>query len=111
MIFSWCCKKSADIIFLQETHSKKETERQWKREWGFEIMLSHGSCNSRGVAILLKRGVDFSIQSKILDPLGHFIIVKARITDTTYVLINIYGPNKDKEISKFFKDLTTVLKN
>ena len=73
-------------------------------------MLSHGSCNSRGVAILLKRGVDFSVQSKILDPMGRFIILKADITDTTYVLRNIYAPNKDKEIANFFKDLTTVLK-
>ena len=111
MIFHWCCKKGADIIFLQETNSKKETELQWKSEWGSEIMLSRGSCNSRGVAILLKRGVDFSIQSKILDPLGRFIIPKAEIADTTYVLIiNIYAPNKGKEIVNFFKDLTAVLK-
>ena len=73
-------------------------------------MLSHGSCNSRGFAILLKRGVDISIQSKVLDPLGRFIILKAEIADATYVLINIYAPNKDKEIVKFFQDLTTVLK-
>ena len=73
-------------------------------------MLSHGSNNSRGVAILLKRGVDFCVRSKILDPLGRFIIVKAEIADTTYVLINIYAPNKDKEIVNFFQDLTTVLK-
>ena len=73
-------------------------------------MLSHGSCNLRGVAILLKRGVDFSIQSKILDPLGRFIILKAEIADTIYVLINIYAPNKDKEIDKVFKDLKNLLK-
>ena len=73
-------------------------------------MLSHGSCNSRGVAILLKRGVDISIQSKVLDPLGLFINLKAEIADATYVLINIYAPNKDKEIVEFFQDLTTVLK-
>ena len=24
MIFTWCRKKKADIIFLQETHSKKD---------------------------------------------------------------------------------------
>ena len=36
--------------------------------------------------------------------------LEAKIADTTYVLINIYAPNKDKEIAKFFKDLTTVLK-
>ena len=28
MIFTWCHKKNPDIIFLQETHSKKETELQ-----------------------------------------------------------------------------------
>ena len=71
-------------------------------------MLSHASCNSCGVAILLKGGIDISIQSKILDPLGRFIILKAEIADSTYVLINIYAPNKDKEIVKFFQDLTTV---
>ena len=84
MIFHWCRKKGADITFLQETLSKKETELQWKSEWGSEIMLFHGSCNSCGVAILLERGIDFSIQSKILDPRGRFIILKAEIADTTY---------------------------
>ena len=42
--------------------------------------------------------------------MGRFIILKAEIADTTYVLINIYATNKDKEIVKFFQDLTTVLK-
>ena len=74
-------------------------------------MLSHGSGNLRGVAILFKKGVvEVSLQSNILDPLGRFIILKAKIADTTYVLINIYAPNKDKVIVKFLKDLTTVLK-
>ena len=42
-IYSWCRKQKADFIFLQETHSKHETERQWKNEWGGEIIMSHGS--------------------------------------------------------------------
>ena len=33
-IFTWCRRKNADVIFLQETHSKKATENQWQREWG-----------------------------------------------------------------------------
>ena len=55
-------------------------------------MLSHSSGNSCGVAIFLKTGADFLIQSKILDPLGRFIILKAEVTD----------------IVTFFQDLTTV---
>lgn len=67
-IYSWCRKKNADFSFLQETHSKKEVETQWKNEWGAEIIMSHGSSNSRGVAILIKKGVDYTPHSKIIDP-------------------------------------------
>ena len=61
MVFTWCRKKRADVIFLQETHSKKEIELQWRNELGTEVLLSHGSPNVRGVAILLNRGVDYCI--------------------------------------------------
>ena len=54
-IYTSCRKKNADFSFLQETHSKEEIETQWKNEWGAEIIMSHGSSNSRGVAILIKK--------------------------------------------------------
>ena len=41
--------------------------------------------------------------------MGHYIIVKAVIQDKTYVLMNIYTPNKDKDIINFFKNLFAVL--
>ena len=97
-VFNWCRRKKADVIFLQETHSKKELESQWRKEWGTEMVFSHGSPNARGVAILLNKGVDYCIHSKIIDPLGRFIIVKVEIEDNLYVLINVYAPNKDKEM-------------
>ena len=54
-MFTWCRKRKADVIFLQETHSTVKTETQWKNEWGAEIITSHGSSNARGVAILSTR--------------------------------------------------------
>ena len=110
-IYTWCRKKNADFSFLQETHSKEEVETQWKNEWGAEIIMSHGCSNSRGVAILIKKGVDYTPHSKIIDPLGRYIILKAEIKDKIYVLINIYAPNKDKDSFKFFADLLAKLKN
>ena len=110
MVFTWCRKKRADVIFLRETHSKKEIELQWRNEWGTEVLLSHGSPNVRGVAILLNRGVDYCIQSKIIDPLGRFIIVKVEIEHNLYVLINVYAPNKDKENVKVFNNLLAILR-
>ena len=95
--FTWCRMKNADIVFLQETHSKKETEVQWRNEWGVDVVFSDGNFNSRGVAILLKKGIDCTIHSEIIDPQGRFIILKADIADSKYTLINIYAPNKDND--------------
>ena len=62
------------------------------------------------MAILLKKGVDCVIHSKILDPQGRYIILKAEIKDKTYVLINIYAPNKDTCIIKFLNMLLIALR-
>ena len=68
-IFTWCRKRTSDI-FLQETHSTLSTQLKWKNEWGAELICSHGSSNSRGVAILIKKGLDCVIHSQIVDTSG-----------------------------------------
>ena len=109
MIFTWCRKQKSDFIFFQETHSKKDSKMCWKNERGSEIIMAHGSSNSCGVAILSKKGVDCTIHSKILDPLGQYVILKVDINDKMYVLINIYAPNKDTNIIKFINNLLTTM--
>ena len=109
-VFTWCHKKNADIdFFLQETHSKRDTEVQWGNEWGTNVVLAHGNSNSRGVAILMKKGIDCTIHSKIIDPQGCYIILKAAIADQKYTLINIYAPNKDNDIVDFFEKIRKTL--
>ena len=63
----------------------------------------------RGVAILVKKDVDCTIHSKILDPSGQFFIIKTEIKDKLYVLINIFAPNKDSNIVSFFNNLLVTL--
>ena len=111
MIFTWCQKQKADLIFLQETHSKKDSERQWKNEWGGDMIMSHRSSNLCRVAILFKQGFDCTFLSKFEDPLGRYLILKVEIKDKLYVLINIYAPNKDKDIITFPNNLRTILQN
>lgn len=77
IIFTWSRKRNADITFLQETHSTLETIVRWKNEWGGELIACHGGSNSRGVAILMKNGLDCKVQHTILDPMGRYIILKA----------------------------------
>ena len=57
--------------------------------------------NSCGVAIIFKKGFDDTVLSKFEDPLGRYLILKAEIKEKLYVLINIYAPNKDKDIITF----------
>ena len=110
MIFIWCRKQKADIIFLQETHSKKDTEMYWKNEWGSEIILSHGSSNSCGVQSLLKKVLIVQFTPKFWILSGRYIILKAEIEDKMYILINIYAPNKDTNIVNFFNNLLMTLR-
>ena len=70
-----------------------------------------GALTHTRVTILVKKDVDCTIHSKILDPSGQFII-KTEIKDKMYVLINIYAPNKDASIVSFFNNmLATQQKN
>ena len=109
-IFSWCRKQKADLIFLQETHSSKEREGQWIKEWGAQILFSHGSTNARGVAVLIKNGLDIKIQMNQTDSIGRIVLLKAVIKEETYAIVNIYGPNKDADAVKFYHNLSNLLR-
>ena len=50
----------------------------------------------------LKKGVNCTVHSKILDPLGRYVILKAEIKEKLYVLINIYAPNKIQILPVFW---------
>ena len=41
--------------------------------------------------------------------MGRIIILKADIKDKTHVLINVYVPNKDKDLVSFFNNLLAIL--
>ena len=96
--------KKADLIFLQETHSTKAGEYRWKKEWGSEIIFSHGSSNARGVAILIKRGLDIVVEQELLNSSGRSIVLKTLINS------NIYGPNKKAEAVRFYQNLSATLR-
>ena len=109
IIFSWCRKMKSDIVFLQETHSTQEVEKQWQREWGGKMLFSHGANNARGVMILVRNGFDFNVETVKIDKQGRFLVVKGKIQDVEYTVVNIYAPNKDACSRKFFDNLQRVL--
>ena len=75
------------------------------------MISCHGSSNLLRVTILFKNGIYCSINHKIADSEGRYIILKACIQDKDYVLINVYAPNKDKDQVNFFHKLLSILQN
>ena len=96
-IFQWLRQYHKGIIFLQETHSTEASEKLWEKEWGGHIEFSHGTCGSRGVAIMFPKGLDILINDKIKDCSGRFILLNVMFEEQHITLVNLYAPTKDKE--------------
>ena len=107
-VFNWLCKSRADICFLQETYSTKEVEMMWKNS-GKETFFSHGSSHSKGVLVLVRDNLDFNFKSVKVDALGRYILLEAIIQDSSFLLLNVYAPNKCAEQCEFFKSISDEL--
>ena len=115
-IFRWLKQHnngSESIVFLQETHSVENDNKIWQKEWGSEIFMSHGSSNSRGVAILLPLNYTFNILNIISSNDGRKIVMNIELDGTQYCLINVYAPTQDmeKEQLLFLNDLSNNIES
>ena len=91
-IFHWLKKYYYGITFLQETHSVKEDEVIWSKEWGGPIYFSNGTSQSRGVAILIppNLGIEFTILNETKDTEGRYLVIDCIIESFDLTLINVY---------------------
>ena len=94
-VFAWLKKKNAQIYLLQETHSSASAERDWLSDWGDEIIFSHGTTNSRGVAVAFNGNYEHTVNETITDTEGRYIILDLVLNQVRTVLVNIYAPNED----------------
>ena len=106
--FHYFHKIKADIVFLQEVHSTREIAQYWSSQWGSKIYFSHGSANSKGVAILCKKTLNYEIHNLCNDDNGRFMILYCTINNHKVLLANVYAPNDDDPqfISAFVKEVT-----
>lgn len=80
----------------------------WINEWGGEILWSHGVSNSRGVAILVKPGLNIIIQDTSN---GRLLIITAKIQDSEFVITNLYAPNSEDGRLLFVRQLKNIMEN
>ena len=86
-----------DIVFLQETHSSKNTYNEWCDDFKGRIFFSHGTQSSCGVMIGFLGSITFLPKSICKDKNGRILIIEAEIDDETFILINFYNLNTETE--------------
>ena len=100
-IFRWLkryYKADKAFILLQETHSTEHDESKWIKEWGSEIIFSHGDSSAKGVAILLPHNHTCeNTLEKYNNNNGRLCSIKIKIGDDTMNIINAYAPTKNKQ--------------
>ena len=85
------------IAFLQETHGSPDIERDWRNQFRGEFFYSHGTSNSRGVAIVFGEKLEYKIISKYNDSEGRIIVINCTIQGEPFLLINTYAPNNERD--------------
>ena len=108
-VFKWLKRVKSDISFVQEAHCTQQIENTWRKEWGGEIIYSHGKSNSKGCLIMINKNFDCEIIAVKNDFKGRFIILQIKIQGELFVFINVYLPNTEKEQLEFYHDLSKVM--
>ncbi len=85
--FSICC--------LQDFHCIEKDVHKYEIEWGNEVMFSCHTGNSRGVAILFNRKLEYKIHDTYKDLEGNIIIIDIEVYEHRFTLCTLYGPNRD----------------
>ena len=60
---------------------------QWREQWPCESFFARGSNHSRGVAILIRKSLDFKIKSTRADDEGRSLILDASVQDVPFLLV------------------------
>ena len=94
-VFHYLRQKSYSIYLLQDTHFDPKMENCIRAEWGYKSYFASYNSNSRGVAILFNNNLEFLVKKVYKDILGNYIFVTVTIMDREFLIVSLYGPNRD----------------
>ena len=98
-------------MFLQETHSFVETEKQRNDEFKGQLYFSHGMTNSYGVLTGFDGNINVVIKKQLNDKNKKILILEVTIDNTNYLLINIYIANREKYQLETLQNLSILVEN
>ena len=93
---------------MQETHFSQNIENKLIQDFKGSLYQSNGTSNSRGVAIWIKKNVEFKLIDEYKDNEGRLLLINVEINNDIYTIINIYAPNMNKR-NTFFKQVDRLI--
>ena len=108
-VFHYLKQKKYSIYCLQDTHFNTKLEKYVSNEWGYKCFFSSYQSNARGVAVMFANNFEFKIKSVKRDDNGNLIIISFSAMEKDFLLVNVYGPNKDDP--NFYVNLKEIIKN
>lgn len=107
LVQAYLQRHEVDICMLQETHLIHPAHKLLKSgRWG-EIYDAGNSKYSRGVAVLIRKGLHWQMSKVTKDNDGRYLIIHGRLYKEHVLLVNIYGPNTD--MPSFFHSVGDLL--
>ena len=94
-VFHYLRQKSYSIYLMQDTHFDPKMENCIRAEWGYKSYFASYNSNSRGVAILFNKNLEFLVKKVYKDILGNYIFATVTIMDREFLIVSLYGPNRD----------------
>ena len=81
-----------DVIFLQETHAKRNVQSVLRANWLGQAYHASFGAKARGVAILFRKNVPFTHTATKADPDGRFLILTGHLASLPVTFVNDNGP-------------------
>ena len=107
-------KEKGDVLFLQETHTMDKDENYYRHMSKDTYIFAHGQSNSKGVMIIISEKIEHEVLEEHRDPNGRYIIAICLLQGYTFVLVNVYAPNVERDNAVFLNELNrkieTVIK-
>lgn len=104
-LIEWSKQQQCNILLMQETHFSQNIENKLIQDFKGSLYQSNGTSNSRGVAIWIKKNVEFKLIDEYKDNEGRLLLINVEINNAIYTIINIYAPNNMNKRNTFFKQV------
>ena len=104
-LIEWSKQQQCNILLMQETHFSQNIENKLIQDFKGSLYQSNGTSNSRGVAIWIKKNVEFKLIDEYKDNEGRLLLINVEINNAIYTIINIYAPNNTNKRNTFFKQV------